>query len=148
MSNAKNRKLFSPTTLAVLVAIIMLLLPFFLRKQAAHPTVRVGKHSYEVEVANTTSKREQGLSGRASLPQNTAMLFVFDKPDQACFWMKDMKFPLDIVWIQEDKVVKVSADTSQNTYPQNFCPDQPVPYVLELNTGSGIRVGDKAQINL
>lgn len=100
------------------------------------------KGTIKVMVADTDASREQGLSYRSSLPANQGMLFVFDDPGMYAFWMKDMHFPLDMVWINSDKmVVGVSRDLSPDTYPSTFPPPSPVPYVLEINAGSADKLG-------
>ncbi len=81
------------------------------------------------------------------------MLFVFDKPDIYSFWMKDMLFPIDMIWISEDgKVVYIERDARPESYPNSFIPDAPAKYVLEVNAGfsekNNLKVGDKVEINL
>lgn len=94
------------------------------------------------EIADTDALREQGLSDRSSLPADSGMLFVFDTPGQYGFWMKDMDFPLDMVWINADKTVAgVTKDLSPSTYPSVFMPPGPISYVLEINAGSAERFG-------
>jgi uncharacterized membrane protein (UPF0127 family) len=93
-------------------------------------------------IADTDASRRQGLSDKPSLPEDAGMLFVFDVPGQYGFWMKDMTFPLDMVWIGADKtVVSVSKDLSPDTYPEVFNPPVPISYVLEINAGSADRLG-------
>ena len=95
-----------------------------------------------IEIADTDASREQGLSDRASLPSDNGMLFVFDTPGQYGFWMKDMHFPLDMVWINADKtVVGVTKDLLPSTYPSIFPPPSPISYVLEINAGSAETFG-------
>lgn len=78
----------------------------------------------------------RGLSGREKLPENSGMLFVFDKPDYHSFWMKDMKFAIDIIWIDENKkIVDITYNTAPETYPATFRSNVPVQYVLEVNAG-------------
>lgn len=93
-----------------------------------------------VEVADTEDKREQGLSGRAGLQEGSGMLFVFDVPGKYGFWMKDMNFPIDIIFIDASgTVVSVVRDASPESYhlqpPQVFYPDLPAQYVLEVPAG-------------
>ena len=117
------------------------------------PSVRVGDATFTVEVAATVAQRSQGLSGRPSLDQRTGMLFVFESEGQYSFWMREMRFPLDILWIDAQCTV---ADISFNvptpepgqTLPElpRFSPSRPVQFVLEINAGAvdgaGIAVGD------
>lgn len=62
----------------------------------------------EVEIAHTSKAREQGLSGRAGLPPGTGLLFLHPKPKELHYWMKDMRFDIDIVWMLEGRVIGVS----------------------------------------
>lgn len=103
---------------------------------------------FEVELVNSEPARTNGLSGRSSLPPDNAMLFVFDTASTQCFWMKDMKFPLDIIWVDTDRrIVHIEENLSPDSYPQSFCPHQPARYVIEVNAGvvqdTGIDIGDK-----
>jgi uncharacterized membrane protein (UPF0127 family) len=92
--------------------------------------------------------REKGLSGRAELGRDEGMLFVFEKSGYYGFWMKDMNFSIDIVWISEDKeVVDISEDLAPETYPDISYPREEVKYVLELPAGyiesHNVSLGDK-----
>ena len=70
------------------------------------------------------------------------MLFPFAVPGRYGFWMKDMRFSLDMVWISSDKrVVMVSSDVSPDTYPLVLYPPSDISYVLELNADSANKFG-------
>ncbi len=95
-----------------------------------------GAVSLSVEVADTAEERERGLSGRESLEENQGMLFVFEKPDAYRFWMKGMRFPIDILWLNENKkIVGVEADIATSTYPEVFIPKEEILYALEVPAG-------------
>ena len=107
----------------------------------------IGKQVLNVSVADTPEKREQGLSGTASLTDKQGMLFVFDSPNRPSFWMKDMNYSLDIIWIDENKkIVGVSENLDPSSYPHTFSPLMPVMYALEVPACSykalSLRVGD------
>ncbi|HKM77761.1 MAG TPA: DUF192 domain-containing protein [Candidatus Bathyarchaeia archaeon] len=91
-----------------------------------------------VELAETPSAQEKGLSDRPSLPDDHGMLFVFDQQDYWGFWMIDMRFHLDIIWFDSNRqVVFIEPNLSPCT-PQNcpvFTPNAKALYVLEVNTG-------------
>jgi len=90
----------------------------------------------EIEIADTPEEHMQGLSGRKSLPENTGMLFIFDEPSRPGFWMKDMHFPIDIIWIDEDwRIVKIDENLSPENYPEILDSPILVKYVLEVNAG-------------
>ncbi|HXC61610.1 MAG TPA: DUF192 domain-containing protein, partial [Nitrospiria bacterium] len=65
----------------------------------------------QAEVADTEAKRQLGLMFRKSLPQDRAMLFIFDRPDLYYFWMKNCLFPIDMVWLdQKKRIVNVTSN--------------------------------------
>lgn len=96
-----------------------------------------------LERVSSPEDLQRGLSGRQSLAQDRGMLFVFDAASKHCFWMKDMHFPLDMIWLDDTKtVVHVEKNVAPDTYPNSFCPDKSAQYVLEVNAG----VTDTARI--
>jgi len=105
-------------------------------------TAHIGRQTYRLQVANTLGAREHGLSNRSSLPADQGMLFSF--PDQSirCFWMKDMHFPLDIIWLDAEKrVLYTKPYAMPASYPHTYCPSEPAQYVIELNAGEAARSG-------
>lgn len=106
---------------------------------------RIGEAYFNFELADTEIKRTQGLSGREPLSDTEAMVFVFDSESRHCFWMKDMKFNLDILWFDSNKkLVFEKRNVAPDTYPQNFCSDVPSRYVVEVTAG----VAEKNQIQM
>lgn len=109
-----------------------------------------------VELADTTDKRRKGLGGRESLASDSGMLFIFEKEGVQTFWMKELKFPLDFIWIRSNKIV----DITKNALPPAlgvedselpiYVPREPVTKVLEVNGGfvdaNGIKVGDIVEV--
>lgn len=92
--------------------------------------------SLRIELATTSTEREQGLSGRAAVPENYGMLFVFPEPGKYGFWMKDMRVPLDLFWLDsKGHVVTLQSDVATDTYPHVFEPVAPALYVLETRAG-------------
>ena len=105
-------------------------------------TLRVGGHAYTLDVARSPDARAQGLGDRVSMPTNKGMLFVFDQPGIQCFWMKDMHFSLDMIWVSADKRIEhIESNVAPRTYPRTYCPDVPAAYVLELRAGQSGAVG-------
>ncbi len=95
-------------------------------------------------IARTPSTRERGLSGIPSFDEDEGMLFIFPEPGVYAFWMKDMNFAIDIVWISSDRrVVGVTENISPETYPETFGPPQKVQFVLEVLAGSAKKFGLK-----
>lgn len=88
-----------------------------------------------LEKVDTQAGRIKGLSGRESLASNRGMLFVFDRAGRQCIWMKDMKFSIDILWLDASRTVtKVAENVAPSTYPQRFCMDNTL-FVIELAAG-------------
>ena len=110
-----------------------------------HP-LTIGDAHLSVALALTGAQQEQGLSGTTALASDQGMLFVFTTDSIVPFWMKDMNYPLDIIWISADKqVADISPNLSPATYPNSFSPKLPVRYALEVPAGftkaEGIVVG-------
>ncbi len=109
---------------------------------------------FEVEIMDSEEERVKGLMFRDNLEDDKGMLFIFDKEDRYDFWMKNMKFPIDIVWINENKEV-VYMHKNTPPCPENVCfsimPDREAKYVLEVNSGVandiGLNIGDKLEFN-
>jgi uncharacterized membrane protein (UPF0127 family) len=151
----KNKK-----KLSFIIVLIFFLVGFFLiqhfTKQsiAKIPSnikyVEIGGQKIKVDLALTEIEQTQGLSGRQSLAPNTGMLFVFNKPDKYLFWMKDMNFPIDMIWLTEDmKVDYIKKNASPELYPETYGPsttDGNAKYVLEVQSGfadkNNLKVGD------
>lgn len=107
--------------------------------------------TYDLDVADTDVLRERGLGGKDGLARNKGMVFVFDRPQAACFWMKDMRFSIDMVWLNEARrVIFIKTNVAPSTYPDSFCPPEAAKYVIELNAGEAkkqsIQTGDTLQL--
>lgn len=88
------------------------------------------------EVVTTTADQERGLGGRADIPPDYGMLFVFDKDDTYGFWMKDMQASIDMIWLSDTgTVITIDPDVAPSTYPHVFYPSSPARYVLEMRAG-------------
>lgn len=119
-------------------------------------TVTINSAIYKIELAKTQKEKTEGLSGRVGLAKDAGMLFIFDKPSYYSFWMRGMKFPLDIIFILNDKVVAIyknlppasANDENPPQYGSNAVSDN----VLEINAGeatkNNIKVGDAVIIKL
>ncbi len=108
----------------------------------------LGGRVFNVDVVSNTYTLSKGLSGRAPISNNEGMFFVFDKLDRHAFWMKDMLFAIDIIWIDENFVINhIEKNVAPDTYPKIFYPNEPAMYVLEILAGEtdslGIKIGDK-----
>ena len=99
-------------------------------------TVTVGGVVLQVELAETAQQQERGLSHRDSIEQGKGMLFTFNTEGEHPIWMKDMQFPIDIIWIDaEMRVVHIEQRVAPETYPQTFTSPSPAKYVLEVPAG-------------
>lgn len=103
-----------------------------------------------IEVADNNESRSLGLSGRNSISDKEGMLFVFDEfKTSNCFWMKDMNFAIDMVWMDEHKkVINVVQNVGPETYPETFCPEANAKYGLEIRAGSAGEFGIEKGITL
>ncbi len=106
-----------------------------------------------VELADTHAERVQGLSGHEPLADDEGMLFLFEMKEIQGFWMKDMLFPIDIIWIDDDTVVGFQ----QNAQPENpaktiYYSPVPMDRVLEVQAGfvaqNEVKVGDVLDVHL
>ena len=137
------------------VVVVGLWLRFMPDKQGASvKQMQVGGQSLAVEVADTDFLKQQGLSNRASLAPDSGMLFIY--PDQAIryFWMKDMKFPLDVLWLAGNRVVGLQENIpikTNNGQVVRFQSNAPSDMVLEVNAGwirsQGVKTGDMVVYN-
>lgn len=128
--------------LAFLCAVIALAIVFynsyhsFLVQRLPTQTISIAGHDVQVEVANTELTRAHGLSDRESLAKDTGMLFVFPVPGFYEFWMKDMHFSIDMIWVDKDHtIVSINQDVAPDTYPGTFSPENPALYVIEVPAG-------------
>lgn len=122
----------------------------FLPQPTKFETLQINGSKLKVEIADTTSKKSKGLSGRDFLAQDEGLLFVYDKPDKYAYWMKGMKFALDFVWIKDNIVVDLLPNIPP---PASGQKDSALPIytakvefnkVLEVNAGVIQRLNIKA----
>ncbi len=111
--------------------------------------VRLAGEILEVKIADDATERAKGLSGVNGITTDWGMLFVFETPGNYSFWMKDMNFPIDIIWFDEaGKVVYIKSDAQPESYPESFMPpkEKTSKYVLEVFSGFSLKhnlqVGD------
>lgn len=114
--------------------------------------ITIGGHSVRVTIVDTDAARERGLGGRTGLAPDEGMLFVFPQDGTYRFWMKDMSFPIDILWLDaEGNVLYIQPNLAPDSYPNTYGPTTPARYVLELSANyaaeHGITVGSNAQLD-
>lgn len=105
-------------------------------------TITIAEQELLASVADTVDERQQGLSSTPSLPENIVKLFIFDTSSNWGFWMKDMNYPIDIIWLDEDKkIVHIVKGAEPTSYPDLFEPPAPARYVIETRQGFMDRYG-------
>jgi uncharacterized protein len=104
----------------------------------ARADVVVNGKTFHVEVALSRQDQHQGLSGRATLAQDQGMLFVFSQPGYYVFWMPDMHFPLDMIYIYRNKIAAIFQDVPPKKPNMNgplYGGEVLADRVLEINAG-------------
>ena len=103
------------------------------------PLAVINNHAFNLYVAKTSKDQQIGLSKYDSLPQDFGMIFIFEKPDYYRFWMKNMKFPIDILFIKDNRIVtiyqNVPSPRSQNENLLIYQPKSKADMVLEIQAG-------------
>ena len=155
----KVEPLTSLFLVVVFSAALIFAFVFFVFGRASKPLpqskLSIGGKTLSVEVAKSSLDRMRGLSGRESLGENEGMIFIFDKAGNYGFWMKDMKFPIDIIWIKSGEI----AGFSENAVPELghsiwslklYYPPDRVDEALEVQAGfvekNKIKVGDAVRL--
>ncbi len=111
-------------------------------------TMYVESTPIKVTIADELREQKQGLSGVVELGQFEGKLFIFPQEDFYSMWMKDMLFPIDIFWINNNmRVVHIEQNVSPDTYPDSFTSTEPARFVLETSAffaqNANIAVGDE-----
>lgn len=145
---------------AIIAIVIIGIVGFQMTKQlfGSHlKTTKVTIHDekFTAEIASSSAEQEKGLSGRNNLAADHAMLFVFEKSDYHSFWMKEMKFPLDILFIQDAKIVSITENALPPVEGKDLPiiqPTSPANRVLEIQAGLvkkyNIKIGDTVSYTL
>lgn len=111
-----------------------------------------------VALAGTRTERMMGLSRQKDIGEDEGLLFNFEKSDRHGIWMKDMYFPIDIIWLDKDwKIVDIKEDARPESYKsvtnaETYYPQKNALYVLEVTAGFakkfGLKEGDHARLKL
>lgn len=136
--------------IAVSAIVIFTVLIYTLSVSRYTTYVAMGNKVYSVEVSDTKYLLEKGLSGHKPLKSDEGMLFVFEEMGKYGFWMKDMLFSIDIIWIDNElNIVHIEKSVSPQTYPKIFTPEVQALYVLEVSAGEAqqqnVKIGDKVK---
>lgn len=126
-------------TAGVVVVVVLLLAAIFgmhVAKDRRTTTISVNSATITATVADTQAAREQGLSDTDSLAPNHGMLFIFPQPGADSIWMKNMHYPIDVLWLDGDKkVVHIVEHMKPESYPEAYQSPSPASYVLEVSAG-------------
>ncbi len=153
---------FSKLALIILSAFFAMLIGFYFyldsisRSYGTYAVLPDGS-KISLELARTDEERARGLSGRASLPPDKGMYFIFPSEDIYGFWMRGMQFPIDIIWVKHSVIVGIAERVPvEPGVPDGelkiYRPPEPVSSVLEVRAGSATRYGlvpgDKIKIQI
>lgn len=153
---------FLKIMLIALIAVFVVVLGFYFylgsisRSYGAYAVFPDGS-KISLELARTDKERSLGLGGRASLPPERGMYFIFPNEDRYGFWMKGMQFPIDIVWVRKGVIIGIEERVPIEPGAEDFeltiyHPPEPVSTVLEMRAGSVARynlfVGDKINLKI
>lgn len=111
-----------------------------------NPTVTINNHKFQVTIADSQEERKIGLSETKSLSKEKGMIFLFEKPDFYTFWMKNMQFPIDIIYIKDDQIVTIQSNVQPvktQESPIIYIPTEPSDKVLEIQAGLAKTYGFK-----
>lgn len=151
------RKFFSGSIAISAALITILFLPASVLAKV--PLAVIGKNEIKLEVAQTKEQIAHGLMERQSMPESQGMVFLFHPASSVRFWMWDCLMSLDMMFIKDGKIVKISRDVPpyKGSDPQK-APQYPdegevvVTEVLEVNAGyckrHGIKDGDMVKFDL
>ena len=146
MTKKQNYLIFSLILCASSIVLIILILSAN-RKNSESGKVALGIKGrvLSADIALTDTAREKGLSGRDKIGENEAMLFIFQSDEIRNFWMKDMKFAIDIIWVDSSRrIIGVTSNARPESWPDLFPSPAPVRYVIEVPAGWTAKQGDLA----
>ncbi len=136
----------------IFLIVLLVVVSGCVKKVEKNKILIINNKVINIEIADDFRERVQGLSGRDSLCDDCGLLFLFDNKDKHSFWMKDMKFSIDIIWIDDDKIVYIveNALLSNGDNIPSYIPMAEADKVLEVNNGfikeNNIKLGDKVEL--
>ena len=148
------------TKIIIIFGLVLVLFAGFVFYQFANPLqpqtkkITINGHTFTAEVAQTAKAQQIGLTKYDSLPVEKGMLFPFAKAGEYAFWMRDMKFPIDLLFIKENTIVAVienappakASDTNIPTYGEDITSDAVLEITAGLSKKYEIKQGDKIVI--
>ena len=132
-----NRKTFIIITSTIAIVFIFATGLFLVKKNNNfYKNIRLGDVVLKTEIVSSPFEKQKGLSGRDYMKENNGMLFIFPQSRLYPFWMKNMKFPIDIIWLDDElKIIGLEKNINPNTFPEKFFPPSLAKFVLEVNGG-------------
>lgn len=139
------KKIFIVYAVIIVIVIIIALIKFggsLALPFGKSATATIKNQKFTLMVAQSEKDKTRGLSGRQSLSANTGMIFIFDKPGVYSFWMKDMKFPIDMIFLNNNKIDTMYKNIPPPAADENtanlkvYSPKGNIDYVLELPAGT------------
>ncbi|MEI7810427.1 MAG: DUF192 domain-containing protein [bacterium] len=150
--NKKN--IFFITLISIFIVFSVFLFSYFnlglFLKSQNIKFIQIAGQKIKVELALTHSEQIKGLSGRKNINDDAGMLFIFEKLSNDKFWMKDMNFSVDMIWIDSDSnIIYIEKNVDPSSYPNTFGPNQDYKYVLEVKANfsekNNLKVGEKVK---
>ncbi|MBY0309992.1 DUF192 domain-containing protein [Patescibacteria group bacterium] len=126
-------------------------LPAALNEFPVRYPMQIGTTAVEASVATSLPDRVRGLSGTKNLPDSVVKLFIFETDEPHGIWMKDMNYPIDILWVDgTGTIVHIAPNTLPDTYPESFSSPVPARYVIEAVAGfvakHNVAVGTRVEL--
>lgn len=142
-----------PELIIILIAVIFLaiILIKYITQPSKRVEVKIGSTVVKAEVADTFAKQVKGLMFHQNLKENEGMLFIFGKEAHYEIWMMNMSFPIDIIWINNGKVVDIKKDAQPCLLScESYRPKDLAKYVLEVNSNftdrHNVKIGTKVEL--
>jgi hypothetical protein len=146
--NTNKKILFSLLSSIILIIIALIVRAVWInyREEREPHTVRVGDSTFDVNIADSPFRRMRGLAGLEALPEDEGLLMLFGEKDTPTIWPKNLKFPIDIVWIDDSTVVGVEKNAiAESNFVLDgiklYIPGQPINKVLQINAGLADKLG-------
>ncbi|MCX6739348.1 MAG: DUF192 domain-containing protein [Candidatus Parcubacteria bacterium] len=136
MKNFPKRRFFTVLFSGILFGVFLSAYSGSFTTEKKYTVISFKKVSVTAEVSDTEVLRVRGLSGRTSLKEGEGMWFDFASDGYYSFWMKEMNFPIDILWLNKNlQVVSLKENATAESYPEKFTPRSLSRFVLEVPAG-------------
>ena len=114
-----------------------------------YKTIEINNKKFYVELAQTSEEKSQGLSQRKNIRNNGGMLFIFSESADYLFWMKEMRFDLDIIWIDKGRIAYIKKNVPHD-FLEAINPEVRADQVLEIKSGLSdkynFKIGDEVKV--